>query len=281
LCATTLVPTGAGIGIGYAIWHNHSIQPIHTIGTLDIQGMRDIPVPFKNDFKYTCTDGTLSVDGILPDNFIFENDTLTYTSDSLANVGTLKLKATAKDGSGRTNSITITYYPVTEIGINYFALLLLGGKVEEKQLTTTAQTVSLSLTSDEQKLVKGVYFGEMQSFSSIGDNFLSNCYHLTSVDIPHRFVSVNSIGKNFLFDCVSLAAIDLSTFTNVTSIGDNFLANCSTLADVTIGNKDFSNVSLGSLPMSNVTNQPSNRIYGRTKELAEKFKTKIGTVISE
>jgi hypothetical protein len=173
-----------------------------TNAILDIQGMRDLAVPYRSTYKYECNGGTLSVDGDLPEGFTFSNNTITFSGSTPAEYGSFKLKATANDGSGKTNVITITYYPVEDIADGYCKFLYTDGRIADQALNVTADgTLYLTPTDCTNKILKAVYFN-----NNLGD--------------------VRTIGTNFLFDCHALTSVDLLPFTNVTSIGTNFLSYC-------------------------------------------------------
>jgi len=67
--------------------------------------------------------------------------------------------------------------------------------------------------------------------NTIGNDFLSNCVNLTSIDLS-ELIQVKSIGNNFLSNCNSLTSIDLSGLTQLISIGNNFLLNCVRLTSI-------------------------------------------------
>jgi hypothetical protein len=193
-----VVGVGGGVGIGYAIGlhQNNPPTPAPTVvKTLDIKGAHDLAVPYKNTYKYECKNGTLSVDGVLPTGFKFENDTLTFSGNAPTTSGFFKLKATANDGTGKTKTITITYYGVSSIGENKCRFLYSDGRVSDEQDLTIsdAGTLTLSPSGDEQKILKAVYFGELSGVTTIGDNFLINCAALTTVDLS-PLVNVTAIG---------------------------------------------------------------------------------------
>jgi hypothetical protein len=240
--------------------------------------MRDLAVPYKSAYKYECQNGTLSVDGDLPTGFTFENNTIEYkVSTAPTASGSFKLKATANDGTGRTKTITITYYGVTTIAKNTCRFLYTDGRVSNEQtLSISDGTLSLAPSGDDQNLLKAVYFGELNDVTTIGDEFLSSCYGLTSLDLS-PLTSVSSIGDYFLYACYGLTSLDLSPLTNVTTIGSNFLTDCYNLNSVTVGDTDFTDTAIADNPMTGVANISTNKIYGSK---ANEFKAKIGTNIS-
>jgi hypothetical protein len=240
--------------------------------------MRDLAVPYKSTYEYTCTGGTLSIDGALPTGFTFENNTIEYkVSTAPTTSGSFKLKATANDGTGRTKTITITYYGVTAIDENTCRFLYTDGRVSDEQtLSILDGTLSLSLSVDNQKLLKAVYFGELNDVTTIGNNFLYSRRALNSVDLS-PLTNVTTIGRYFLSYCYGLTSLDLSPLTSVSSIGTYFLFYCYALTSITVGGTDFTNTTIGNNSMSGVTNLPSNKIYGSK---ATNFKAQIGTNIS-
>jgi hypothetical protein len=240
---TAVVGIGGGIGIGYAIWHSQNNQPEPIpptptptiVKTLNIEGTRDLAVPYRTTYKYQCNGATLTAEE-LPDIFKFENNILTYTASTTpATSGTFKLKATANDGSGKTKTITIFYYGVSSINENKCRFLYSGGRVSADQdLTIADGTLALSLSDDDRKLLKAVYFGELSDdITKIDSSFLQNCPALTTVDLTQfADLTITSIGNYFLFQCRALTTIDLSGLTNLTTIGDNFLANCNSISAI-------------------------------------------------
>jgi hypothetical protein len=194
--------------------------------------MRDLAVPFKSTYEYTCTGGTLSIDGALPSGFTFSGNTLTFNGPVPSDYGMFKLKATANDGSGKTNSITITYYGVTTIAANTCRFLYTDGRVSDEQILSISYgTLSLSPFGDDQKLLKAVYFGELNDVTTIDDDFLYECSALTSIDLS-GLTNLTTISDDFLFYCCALTSIDLSGLTNLTTIGDYFLFYCYGLTSI-------------------------------------------------
>ncbi|MDR0674773.1 MAG: hypothetical protein LBF36_00670, partial [Mycoplasmataceae bacterium] len=57
---------------------NPPTPPTPVVGSLTLQGMRDLAIPYKTSYEYTCDGGTLSVDGDLPNGFHFDGKTLTF-----------------------------------------------------------------------------------------------------------------------------------------------------------------------------------------------------------
>jgi hypothetical protein len=234
--------------------------------TLNIEGMRDLAVPYKNTYKYECKNGTLSIDGDLPTGFKFQNNTLTYTSQTAPTTsGSFKLKATANDGSGRTKTITITYYGVYSISADSCRFLYTDGSISTNQtFAISSGSLILHPSDNDKKILKAVYFGTLSGVTSIGSYFLSDCTALTTVDLT-QFGSVTTIGSDFLSDCTALTTVDLTQFGSVASIGNNFLFRCSSLASITlpsslktIGSKFLSNcTSLTSINLSGLTNLTS------------------------
>ena len=86
--------------------------------------------------------------------------------------------------------------------------------------------------SGEVKIPESVtYSGETYSVTSIGDETFSNCWYLTSVEIPN---SVTSICESAFGDCRSLTSVEIPN--SVTSIGEGAFVGCSSLTSVEIGN---------------------------------------------
>eukprot|EP01060_Flectonema_neradi_P034304 TRINITY_DN5979_c0_g1_i1.p1 TRINITY_DN5979_c0_g1~~TRINITY_DN5979_c0_g1_i1.p1 ORF type:complete len:332 (+),score=40.51 TRINITY_DN5979_c0_g1_i1:159-1154(+) len=77
--------------------------------------------------------------------------------------------------------------------------------------------------------------GCLNNVTSIGDNFMAECSSLSSLDL-RSFNNVTVIGNCFLGGCSSLSSADLARFTNVTSIGHNFLVGCSSLTSLDLSN---------------------------------------------
>jgi hypothetical protein len=106
--------------------------------------MRDLAVPYRTTYEYQCNGATLTAEG-LPENFTFANNTLTYIASTTPTTGSFKLKATANDGTGRTKTITITYYGVSSIAENKCRFLYTDGRVsDEWDLTISSGTLTLS-----------------------------------------------------------------------------------------------------------------------------------------
>ena len=116
--------------------------------------------------------------------------------------------------------------------------------------------------------------------TSISNFFLDRCSSLTSVDLS-PLSNVTSIGSWFLSGCSSLTSIDLSPFSNVTTIFLYFLSQCTSLTSVTIDAGDWSTKNIGAYSMQGVNNIATNKVISNTScELANNFKTKIGSAIS-
>jgi hypothetical protein len=201
--------------------------------------MRDLAVPYRRTYKYECSGGTLSVDGgVLPAGFSFSDDTLTYTpSTAPITYGTFRLKATANDGSGKTNVINITYYPVESIAKDSCVLLNTDGSVLSQELTIKdSNTLTLSPVSDIDNpfnnSIKAVYFcPNLSNITILDDLFLYKCAALTSVDLT-PLTNVTTIGNCFLSECLALTAVDLSPLAKVTTIGGMFFGGCTALTSV-------------------------------------------------
>jgi hypothetical protein len=98
---------------------------------------------------------------------------------------------------------------------------------------------------------------------------------LTYVNLS-PLANVTAIGNGFLYSCTTLASVDLSSLVLVTSIGNGFLGYCYALTSVTVGDVNFSNITIGqSNALVGVTNLTTNKIYGKK---ANAFKTKINSV---
>ena len=69
------------------------------------------------------------------------------------------------------------------------------------------------------------------TIESIGDQFLTYCTGLTSVNLS-GLRNVTSIGNDFLSECSGLQTLELSPLSKVTSIGDYFLSSCSGLTSL-------------------------------------------------
>ena len=78
--------------------------------------------------------------------------------------------------------------------------------------------------------ITSVDLSGLSSVTSIGDDFLC-CSEITSVDLS-GLSSVTSIGNNFLSSCSQVTSLDLSGLSSVTSIGDDFLSKCSQITSV-------------------------------------------------
>ena len=77
--------------------------------------------------------------------------------------------------------------------------------------------------------VREVVLVNCEHATAIGDNFLSNCTGLTSVDLTDLY-HVKSIGDAFLCANSSLISVDLSPLANVSSVGQSFLHGCQSLS---------------------------------------------------
>ena len=71
---------------------------------------------------------------------------------------------------------------------------------------------------------------EGTAITAIGTGAFSNCYELTSIEIPD---SVISIGESAFLNCSKLTGIDIPD--GVTEIGKYAFSGCSELTSVTIG----------------------------------------------
>ena len=71
-----------------------------------------------------------------------------------------------------------------------------------------------------------------EGVTSVGDNFLTSCTGLTSVDLP---AGLTSVGDYFLRGCTGLTSIDLPD--GLTSVGSHFLRGCSGLTSLTLPEK--------------------------------------------
>ena len=81
--------------------------------------------------------------------------------------------------------------------------------------------------------IKKISFTNCDTITIIGNQFLSNCCFLESVDLS-QFSNVTSIENDFLSGCSSLCHVDLSQLGGTKYIGKSFLSDCSNLADVNL-----------------------------------------------
>ena len=99
-----------------------------------------------------------------------------------------------------------------------------------------------------------VTFATGSTLTTISEGVFSNCYYLTTIDIP---ASVTSIGAGAFFGCIGLTTIDIPA--SVTSIGDDAFSWCANLATVTlnsnpfIGDNAFVNIKDGAKVTMNLT----------------------------
>ena len=71
----------------------------------------------------------------------------------------------------------------------------------------------------------------LSNLSTVGDDFLSYCSSLTSLDLS-SLSNLSTVGDSFLYNCSSLTSLDLSSLSNLSTVGDSFLRNCSSLTSL-------------------------------------------------
>ncbi|MDR0675192.1 MAG: hypothetical protein LBF36_02935, partial [Mycoplasmataceae bacterium] len=98
--------------------------------------------------------------GDLPNGFHFDGKTLTFDGKTApSDYGTVKLKATAYDGSGKTKVFDIHYYNVETIDEDKCALLLCDGRVEYEDVAVSEDgTLTFPSSTVAQDITNGVYF---------------------------------------------------------------------------------------------------------------------------
>jgi hypothetical protein len=95
---------------------------------------------------------------------------------------------------------------------------------------------------------KRIVYGTIEEYNDdviaiIGSNAFSNCYNLTSVNIPN----VTSVEANAFQSCTKLTSVDMS---NVTSVGNRAFYSCIKLTSVdmpnvtSVGNQAFQNCTI-------------------------------------
>ena len=92
----------------------------------------------------------------------------------------------------------------------------------------------------------------LSNVKSIGDNFLSNCANLNTINLS-PLCQIIIIGDSFLYNCKKLLTIDLSPLSNVKLIGDSFLSKCTDLNTIIL------------TPLTNITSIGDNFLYKCTK----------------
>jgi hypothetical protein len=112
-------------------------------------------------------------------------------------------------------------------------------------------------------------------------SFISECPKLLSVDLS-GLTSCRIIGGEFLYQNASLTSVDLSALVSLEIVGNYFLGKCSSLTSVTIGNVDWSAITVTStdLAMIQCPNTSDCKIHAASQALGEAFKAKIGDNIS-
>jgi hypothetical protein len=94
--------------------------------------------------------------------------------------------------------------------------------ISNKHLKVILNNVSeITRTKFNRNIEKIFFFDLTNTLIKIGNNFMSECYELTSIELPQN---ITQIGVNFMSDCGELISIELPQ--NITQIGDNFMRDC-------------------------------------------------------
>ncbi|MFY9189560.1 MAG: S-layer homology domain-containing protein, partial [bacterium] len=147
-------------------------------------------------------------------------------------VGTVTVKATAKDGSGTVGTKEINV--LTPLIISYYDG---DGDVSIE----IPKTIKISEIDEEGyygdfEIEGTIDEGEIGIVTTIGDEAFYECTGLTSITIPN---SVTSIGTDAFSGCTGLTSITIPN--SVTSIGMDAFSGCTGLTSITIG----ANVTIG------------------------------------
>ena len=94
----------------------------------------------------------------------------------------------------------------------------------------------------------------LKNVTKIGDNFLQGCSSLSSLDL-NGLSNVVSVGNNFLSGLTFISLLDLSPMLKIESIGNNFLSGSSSIIDLTVFNKDPTNITIDSKNFLNTVNK--------------------------